>query len=59
MMTIDQIIVQAATEETVDRAIVQEGPVDNYTQKAVIKEDLTQEEKDLWDTFVAMIKSKE
>lgn len=58
-MTIDQIIVQAATEETVDRAIVQEGPVDNYTQKAVIKEDLTQEEKDLWDTFVAMIKSKE
>jgi len=59
MMTIDQIIVQAATEETVDRAIVQHGPVDNVEQKIVIKENLTQEEKDLWDAFVTMLKSKE
>jgi hypothetical protein len=59
MMTIDQIIVQAATEETVDRAIVQHGPMDKVEQKIVVKEDLTQEEKDLWDAFVAMLKSKE
>jgi len=59
MITIDQIVVQSATTETEERAILLQGSIQTPVHKAVMKESLTQEEKDLWDAFVAMIKSKE
>jgi formaldehyde-activating enzyme involved in methanogenesis len=58
MITIDQIVVQSATTETEERAILLQGPIQTPVHKAVMKENLTQEEKDLWDAFVLMLKSK-
>lgn len=55
-----QIVVQDESLDNEKRALVQHGKtIEQIQQFAVTYESLTQAEKDLWDSFVNLLISKE